>query len=371
LMKEIIERFERAALGYPERADGDRRLIGYLCAYAPHEIFAVAGLEPCRLRAPGCAGTDMADTYMGRVTCSYTRCILEACDEDRFAALDGFVLTTGCDHMRRLHDNLVYLQDPGFVELLDVPHKASEAAVGWYVDELRRLVSRLAEAFGVDTGPDALAESIHRSNRLRGLLGEVDETRRAENPHISGRQMLALSTGCGARPVAKATEDLQALLGKINADKQGSPAPRARLLVISSQLDNPAYMHILEASGGLVVGEIACTAASAWAELVDENTEPIEALARRYLGRLPCPRMMEEHSVLLARIRELYDERRADGVVLISLKFCDTWGWENTLLSAELREASIPVLRLEREYFMSGEGQIATRVQAFLESLGK
>jgi len=370
-MKEIIERFERAALGYPEKAGGDRRLIGYLCAYAPHEIFSVAGLQPCRLRAPGCSGTDMADTYMGRVTCSYTRCILEACDEDRFAALDGFVFTTGCDHMRRLHDNLVYLQDPGFVELLDVPHKASEAAVGWYVDELRRLVARLAEVFGVDTGPEALADSIRRGNRLRRLLGKVDETRRAENPPVSGGQMLALATGCGARPVAEAADDLQTLLDKIDDDEQVLETPRARLLVVSSQLDNPAYMRTLEASGGLVVGEIICTAASAWAELVDENNEPIEALARRYLGRLPCPRMMEEHSVLLARIRELYEERRADGVVLVSLKFCDTWGWENTLLSAELREAGIPVLRLEREYFMSGEGQIATRVQAFLESLGK
>ena len=32
-----------------------------------------------------------------------------------------------------------------------------------------------------------------------------------------------------------------------------------------------------------------------------------------------------------------------------------------------LRDAGVPVLRLEREYAFSGEGQIKTRVQAFLE----
>jgi len=31
----------------------------------------------------------------------------------------------------------------------------------------------------------------------------------------------------------------------------------------------------------------------------------------------------------------------------------------------------VPVLRLEREYRQSGEGQLRTRVQAFIESMGK
>jgi benzoyl-CoA reductase/2-hydroxyglutaryl-CoA dehydratase subunit BcrC/BadD/HgdB len=36
-----------------------------------------------------------------------------------------------------------------------------------------------------------------------------------------------------------------------------------------------------------------------------------------------------------------------------------------------LRELRVPVLRVEREYSMTGEGQLRTRIQAFLESMGK
>jgi len=36
-----------------------------------------------------------------------------------------------------------------------------------------------------------------------------------------------------------------------------------------------------------------------------------------------------------------------------------------------LRKEGIPVLRLEREYRLSSEGQLSTRVQAFLESMRK
>jgi benzoyl-CoA reductase/2-hydroxyglutaryl-CoA dehydratase subunit BcrC/BadD/HgdB len=39
------------------------------------------------------------------------------------------------------------------------------------------------------------------------------------------------------------------------------------------------------------------------------------------------------------------------------------------MLAEELRKESVPVLDLEREYNTAGSGQIATRVQAFLEML--
>jgi benzoyl-CoA reductase/2-hydroxyglutaryl-CoA dehydratase subunit BcrC/BadD/HgdB len=44
---------------------------------------------------------------------------------------------------------------------------------------------------------------------------------------------------------------------------------------------------------------------------------------------------------------------------------------ERSPLVATLREAGMPVLRLERDYRLTGEGQLRTRIQAFLESMGK
>jgi benzoyl-CoA reductase/2-hydroxyglutaryl-CoA dehydratase subunit BcrC/BadD/HgdB len=40
-------------------------------------------------------------------------------------------------------------------------------------------------------------------------------------------------------------------------------------------------------------------------------------------------------------------------------------------LVTALRDNGIPVLKLEREYRLGGEGQLRTRVQAFLESMGR
>ena len=58
-------------------------------------------------------------------------------------------------------------------------------------------------------------------------------------------------------------------------------------------------------------------------------------------------------------------------VKMIDLKFCDLWGVDAMPLVTALREQGIPVLKLEREYRLGAEGQLRTRVQAFIESMGK
>ncbi|MBW1810777.1 MAG: 2-hydroxyacyl-CoA dehydratase, partial [Deltaproteobacteria bacterium] len=351
-MNELIHRFRDAVATYPEQADGDDQVhvIGTLCSYTPEEIFQVEGLRAYRMRAPDCNGTDLADTYMGRVTCSYTRCILEVIEDDRYEFLDGYVFAAGCDHMRRLHDNLNYLRSPQNVYMLDLPHKYSDRAVSWYAEELRLLATSLQKAFGVDLTEEAIAASIRRSNKNRKLMCALDNLREREKPPLTGSQMVAVSSGYLSLPQKQAGTSLEELLAEAR-NAPGRDGHRARLLLVSSQIDDPRYVEALEATGGLIVGEIACSAASAFNGLVDENKPPFEALADRYLKRIPCPRMMEMHSELLARIVQLYKSRQVDGIVLVVLKFCDTWGVIGTLFVRELREMGIPILRLEREYF--------------------
>jgi benzoyl-CoA reductase subunit C len=356
---DFLKTFRQAAAAHPEKGG-----IGYLCAYVPVELLSLGGLVPYRLRAPGCPGTDFADTYLGRVTCSYTRCLLEMAEEGKYDGLDAFVFATGCDHMRRLHDNLVYLKNPPRVINLDLPHKTTDEAVLWYAKELKRLAGFL------EVDASHLPAAIRQRNRLRALMSALDDLRERDYPPLSGSEMLAVTSGITTMSVDRGSNKLEELLGAARSSP-GKSGYRARLLLVSSQLDDPAYVEVLERGGGLIVGEIGCTAASAFKGRVDEQAPPYQALAKRYLRRIPCPRMMEEHGTLFDAVRSLAKSRRADGVVLVAMKFCDTWGYASTLLSRKLRADGIPVLRLEREYILAGEGQIATRVQAFLESLGR
>jgi len=61
-----------------------------------------------------------------------------------------------------------------------------------------------------------------------------------------------------------------------------------------------------------------------------------------------------------------------DGVILQAIKFCDLHGVENVLLQKALEKEGIPTLKLEREYGpLADTGRFRTRVQAFLEQMGR
>jgi benzoyl-CoA reductase/2-hydroxyglutaryl-CoA dehydratase subunit BcrC/BadD/HgdB len=60
---------------------------------------------------------------------------------------------------------------------------------------------------------------------------------------------------------------------------------------------------------------------------------------------------------------------KVDGVIFQKIRYCDLWGGEAIYLEKTLKELNIPLLSIEREYRLSGVGQLKTRIQAFLERI--
>jgi benzoyl-CoA reductase/2-hydroxyglutaryl-CoA dehydratase subunit BcrC/BadD/HgdB len=344
--------------------------IGYSCNYVPEVMLSVDGLFPVRMRAPGITGTELADNYLSCVICSYTRSLLEFALNGRYDFLQGWVFAASCDHLRRLYDNLEYLKRPGFSRILDVPHKTGDAAVNWYTEELQLLATAMTEHFGVDLGADALAKAIREYNAFNAVLREIGEYRSGDNPVMTGTEYHRMVIAASASP----KKSLLPVLKKIRDDlptRALLPPYRARLLLVGGHLDDPGYINIIESQGGLVVADRLCTGSYPGLLPIPETGDPIAELAKHYLTKTSCPRMMEAFTERAEDIVSMARKCRADGVVIQILKFCDTWGVEAAAFVSYIREAGIPVLRLERDYRLGSEGQIRTRIQAFIESMGK
>jgi benzoyl-CoA reductase/2-hydroxyglutaryl-CoA dehydratase subunit BcrC/BadD/HgdB len=95
----------------------------------------------------------------------------------------------------------------------------------------------------------------------------------------------------------------------------------------------------------------------------------VAALAARYLARGLCP---AKHGGLEARAGNLVRLARAtaaDGVVLVTLKFCDPHAFDLPHLAAALDAQGIPYLLVEIEEGNGTGGQLRTRLEAFVERL--
>jgi benzoyl-CoA reductase/2-hydroxyglutaryl-CoA dehydratase subunit BcrC/BadD/HgdB len=70
-------------------------------------------------------------------------------------------------------------------------------------------------------------------------------------------------------------------------------------------------------------------------------------------------------------VQDMVKEFAVDGVVGERMQFCDFWCAEHYMNKADLKEAGIPFIQIDREYILSGKGQLQTRIQAFLETMGR
>jgi benzoyl-CoA reductase/2-hydroxyglutaryl-CoA dehydratase subunit BcrC/BadD/HgdB len=349
--------------------DDGKILIGYTCSMVPETMLSVGNLLPIRVRAPKVAGTESADIYMGSTACSYVRSILEYAMDDQYDFIKGWVFVASCDHLRRLHDNLGHVMNPGFNHILDVPHKTTPAAMDWLVKEFETLRQSLEEYFGVSLDDTALKTAISEQNEFTRLLTDIADLRKDPDPPFTGTQFQELMLAVSSCPRELLMDDIKKFKADVTAQNKKIDH-RARVMVQGGNINDPGFLKVIESQGALVVADRVCTGSIPGLSLIDETKDPLLALAEHNMKKADCPRMMDFDG-RLRRSLDAIDAYKVDGVILEHVKFCDTWGLETTEMAKSLRAKGIPVLRLEREYQLSGEGQIRTRVQAFLESMNK
>ena len=348
------------------------RVIGYFCSAMPVEIITAAGFLPYRVRAPGSTGTELSDSYFSSINCSFPRHAFNLALQGKYDFLDGMIIFNSCDHVRRVYDHWIRQINTPFVQILSLPKKAEAAQVEWFTDELRLLRDRIQEFFLIEVGDEKLREAIRQHNRSRRMLRDLYELRKGDRPSLTGAEMLAVTVAGSAMPPGI----YESLLSDLTKDLVGTPGHvgyRARLMVAGGLLDNPEYLQIIEDQGGLVVTDALCFGSRTLWKDVDENAaDPLAALARYYVADRPsCARMYTEYPRRLQYLKDMVRDFRVDGTIFQRLSFCETWGYEQYSLTNDLKELDMPLLCLDREYVLGGIGQLKTRVQAFLETVGR
>lgn len=354
-----------------EQAVSDGRIpIGYSCSFVPEAFLMADKLFPVRLQAPGVAGTEIADIYLSNFICTYCRSLLEFAIDDRFDLIRGWVFVPSCAHMQRLYDNLEYLNKPDFSHVLDVPSKVTRTTLSWQVEELEMLADKLSRHFNVDMSDDSLRKAIDEWNHFTEAIQSIGELRKASAPPITGTEFHAMLMASLVSPKDLILPKIREFHKEIEK-RDGTANFRARLMVAGAHLHDPEFIRIIESQGGRVVADLFCTGSIPGFKPVEVNGSPIKSLAEHSFKKTLCPRMMEDADQRLQTIIDTVKEYNVDGVVIEIIKFCDLWGVDAMTLVNALRQEGIPVLKLEREYSLGGEGQMRTRVQAFIESMGK
>ena len=369
MLKTINEQNRLFPNKYVEEWKGrNKKVIGFLCSYVPEEVIYAAGMLPFRIRGTGCTGMSRSDAIMSSYSCSFARSCLEYAIDGTYDFLDGLIGIDSCSQISRLYDNWRYRAGLPFMHLLNLPYKNSDAAVQWYLDEIKALIHSLKNSFGVTVTDQNLQNAIEVYNESRRLLGSLYDLRKSDNPPIGGADTHNIILAAMSMPREQFNGMLSGYLKELEHKRTESEF-RARLMLIGSSVDDPAFTKIIEDKNGLIVTDALCFGSRYFWSHVDEEGDPLLSLARSYLIRPQCPRMMDGHSTLYDFIVERVKEFNVDGIIFQKLQYCTLWGGASFSLEKKFKASGIPFLSIDREHVVTNAGQIATRIEAFIEMI--
>lgn len=218
----------------------------------------------------------------------------------------GVILTTCCDSMRRLYDILKRTFPKRFIYLLDVPRKNNELTTAFYKNKILDMIKSY----------EKFSKKIFNPEKLYPLLHEEPKKSNTIAPLNIG----ILGARC-----------------------------------------NTGVLTTLENTSSHVLFNLTCTGLPRHFKVSKKHL--LRDYANELLHTFPCWRM-EEATSRLEYIQSY--EKQLDGIIYHTVKFCENYSFEYATLKKQL---DVPILKLETDYSQQCEGQIRTRIEAFIESL--
>lgn len=351
------------------KAEHGGRVVGHFCSYTPEEMIVAAGALPYRIFSSGQA-VSRADAHLQAYACSLVRGALEDALGGVLDFLDGVVFPHTCDSIQRLSDIWRINGRFGFHLDMALPAKLTTDSAREYMARVVGAFCRqLQQALGVTVTQADLAAAAATYNRLREGVGRLYALKSRAPGVISGRELNTIVRAAMVMDRRDFVERLDRVVVQMEARRPPLSADPKRVVLSGGLCSLPPVYQFVEEAGGAVVWDDLCTGARAFGGHIPLEGDLVAAIASRYLERVVCP---AKHAGPAGRGEELLAAVRrtgARGVIFVFLKFCDPHGFDYPDLKAMLDRAGIPSLLFEVEDRVPAEGQLRTRVEAFLEMI--
>ncbi len=356
--------------------ESGKKVVGHLCSFVPDEIFTALDMIPFRIQGSQSEPIDQADAYIEPMACPFARSCFNLALKGQYDFLDGFVAPHSCDTIERMFHIWHHQKPCSYNHLLNVPHMLGPGSTAFFKDQLAYFIKTLEAWSGRKLEQEKLREAVTLYNRRRALLRELYTLRKTSPPQVSGEEVTkAVVAGMGI-PAREHVDLIEQYIAEIKA----RPAPEekgfARVFLWGCELDDTAFISLVEESGASVVMDDLCTGSRFFWDDCPETPDPLDGIADRYL-KIKCPRTNipqqatreAELENRYGHIRQFIEAWEADAAIFYIIRYCDTSELEGPDLREYLNSMNIPVLMIEDDYSISTIGQLRTRVQAFLEML--
>jgi benzoyl-CoA reductase/2-hydroxyglutaryl-CoA dehydratase subunit BcrC/BadD/HgdB len=320
-------------------------------SYVPREIIEGLGIQCIRLLAKG---TQTEESYgtrkLGHEVCSWCKAMLSA---PNFGAGSFFVGATTCDQFRRFieakgrHDNTSPIT-------INIPSTRNPNSQTRYTSEIRWLADELAQIFGKVIDTEKIREVCIKRNNIRKKMNEIHK-------NVSSQAFLLLNQ---IEYLMDADEMLDLL---DNLEISNYTPKKVRLMHCGSPMtiEESDFLDMIESYNAEIIYDASSTGNRNCEVQIETEGDIIENIAKAYFNATPAI-WMRPNNGFYDKMIQIIKEKNVQGIIWRSMRFCDVWNLEAQRAKAFL---GLPLLQLDMNYSDIGSGRIATRVEAFVETL--
>lgn len=364
------------SVGVKEAHESGKKVVGMYCMFSPQEIALAADAVAVSLCGTSNAPVEDAEKVLPRNLCpliksSYGFAITDTCPYFFFS--DVLLTETTCDGKKKMYEEMGKMKP---MHMMKLPQSSEgEDDLNIWVNEMQKFREFLEKEFDREITDEDLSRAIKLMNRERSAFKKLHELNMHKPAVLSGTDMMKaqwfkgfnVDKENGIRIVEGLIEELEERIkeGKFAASEN---APRILVTGCPIGMGSEKILTVLEEAGASVVGLENCTGYKPLDVLVDEDKDPILALAEKYLA-LPCSCMTPNNDRfdLIDRLVRDYD---VDGVVDLTWQACHTYNIESYSLKDHVtKDLNKAFLQVETDYSDSDIGQLQVRVEAFLETI--
>lgn len=380
IMDEFAGAKKNASIFVKEAAEKGDIVIGSFCQYAPMEIINAGGMYNVLLCGFNydppipLAETELPANLCPLIKSSYGNILGKTCPFAFYS--DLIVGETTCDGKKKMYEMLSELKQMHVIHLPNIPDR--ERSLESWREELVRFKEALEERFGVKITDEKLRESIHILNQERSQMAQLYELGKLDPPAATGLQMRSVLTAeyfmLDKKNKLEKTERMLKLMREQWEAGKGPYKPDQhplRILVSGAGIDGVVdkTLGVIEELGAAIVCYEGCCGIMNMRRPIDESpkADPMTAIADKYL-EVPCA-VMSPNTRRFEQLRSTLAEWKVDGVISITVHACTPFDVESKTIGDICAEEGVPFLHVRTDYSPGDEGQLRTRIEAFLEML--
>ena len=333
-----------AARAWKARTGG--KVVGYVGADVPEEIFVAAGLLPVRVSGDPTTSDAAVEAHVEATADPAVRSIAARLLDGTYDYLDHVVICASPAIYAALYGFLVEGRrlDADFrgpdAYLFDFFHSPLGTTDAFNAESLKLLCEATSAWAGRTISDADLFAAISAVNRKRRSLARLGELR-AER-RLTGVEALQVYAAAAAMPLEDFQFALEALIAEAAAR---APLPGRPVAYSGSETETLEAYRQIEAAGALIVGDDQEWGGRAVTGLVDESLPALQALRLRYQFRAPQP----ANSLVDRRadyLLGLVERTGAQAVVFRILAIDHAASWEYPTLRKRLEAQGVASLDL-------------------------